>query len=148
METERAALDAAIEDFEAAIDGVQEASTDEMLRNVMRRMFDAALKHEQLLERLVADSQNNNYTEMLTLSTRLIPHANALLQRIKGQGELRPLSDLIVGRTLIALLLGIIVSERAMPQMARMALRLFPQRAWIDGMVDILIYGLIEDSAR
>jgi hypothetical protein len=115
---------------------------------VMRRMVDAAQKHEVFLERLVADSQNNNYNEIVALSTRLIPHANALLQRIKAHGDLRPLSDLIIGRTLISLLLGIIVSDRAMPQMARMALRLFPQRAWIDGMVDILIYGLIEDNAR
>jgi hypothetical protein len=27
-------------------------------------------------------------------------------------------------------------------------MRLFPQRAWLDGMVDLLLYGVLEDDAR
>ena len=50
--------------------------------------------------------------------------------------------------TLIAMLLGFVASEQAMPKLARVAMRLFPQRAWVDGVVDLMLYGVLEDSAR
>ncbi len=136
------------DDFEAAINAVQGEHAEDMLRDVMRRMVEAAQKHDAYFELALIDSQVNNGSSLVALSTRLVPQANALLQRIKGTDELRPVSDLIIARTLISLLMGFIVSERAMPQIARMALRMFPQRAWIDGMVDLLLYGLLEDDVR
>ncbi len=137
-----------IADFDAALDAVQDGRAEDMLRDVMRRMIEVSQKHEAYFELVVIDSQVNNGSALMSLSARLVPKANSILQRMKATGDLRPLSDLIVARTLISLLMGFIVSERAMPQVARVAMRLFPPRAWIDGMVDILIYGLLEDNAR
>lgn len=137
-----------IDEFDEALSSVQDGRAEDMLRDVMRRMTEVAHKHDVYFELVLIDAQVNNGSALTGLSTRLVPKANALLQRMKATGELRPISDLIVARTLISLLMGYVVSERAMPPMARMALRLFPPRAWIDGMVDILIYGLVEDNAR
>ena len=55
-----------------------------------------------------------------------------LFKRLRDTGQLRPVSDLILARTLIAMLLGFVASEQAMPKLARVAMRLFPQRAWVN----------------
>jgi hypothetical protein len=44
--------------------------------------------------------------------------------------------------------MGFLASERIAPGAARFAMRLFPQRAWLDGMVDLLLYGVLEDDGR
>jgi hypothetical protein len=147
-EVERTALESAIVDFEAALKAVPDAPADEMLRDAMRRMVDVSHRHESLLERVMLDPQLANSPSMILMTTRLLTSANDLLARVKATGQLRPLSDMIVARTLIAFLMGFIASERAMPQLARVAMRLFPQRAWIDGMTDVMIYGLLEDEKR
>ncbi len=136
------------DDFEAAIRAVPAGSAEEMLREAMRQMAEVARTHEFFFDLAVIDAQVNNGTALTALSTRLLPSATGLLKRLRDTDQMRPVSDLIVARTLISLLMGYVVSERAMPQMARMALRLFPPRAWIDGMVDLLLYGLLEDDAR
>jgi hypothetical protein len=147
-EIERAALESAINDFEAALKAVPDAAADEMLRDAMRRLVDVSHRHEMLLERLMLDPQFANSSAMVLMMTRLLTSANELLSRVKATGQLRPLSDMIVARTLVAFLMGFIASERAMPQLARVAMRLFPQRAWIDGMTDVMIFGLLEDEKR
>jgi len=147
-EVERIALENAIIDFEAALAAVPDAAADEMLRDAMRRLVDVAHRHESVLERIMLDPQVANSSAMMLMSTRLLSSASALLSRVKATGQLRPLSDMIVARTLIAFLMGFVASERAMPQIARVAMRLFPQRAWIDGMTDVMLYGLLEDEKR
>jgi hypothetical protein len=82
------------------------------------------------------------------LNAQIFPKAMVLLEKIKATGQLRPASDVILGRTLVSLLLGFVLSERAVPQIARVAMRLVPQHAWLDGMIDLLLYGVLEDEAR
>ncbi|GEM_PF-1000928 len=136
------------DDLEAAIKGVTGENADDLVRDTMRRMIDVAQKYDFFFDLALVDMQVNNGSALTALSARLLPSAAMLLKRIKQTDQLRPAPDLIVARTLIALLMGFVVSERAMPQMTRMALRMFPQRAWVDGMADLLIYGLVEDDAR
>jgi predicted GTPase len=147
-EAERAALEGAISDFESALNAVPDAPADEMIRDAMRRLVEVAHRHETLLERILVDPQFANSTAIMMMTTRLLTSANGLLSRVKATGQLRPLSDMIVARTLVAFLMGFIASERAMPQLAQVAMRLFPQKAWIDGMTDVMIYGLLEDEKR
>jgi hypothetical protein len=82
---------------------------------------------------------------MNTLSVRLLPKALALLARLKNTGQLRPVADMILARTMVALLIGFIATEQTIPSVTRIVMR---QRAWLDGMVDLLLYGVIEDDAR
>lgn len=135
-------------DMEAALNAVDGESAEEMLRDAMHRMIKVAQQHNAFFELAVIDAQVNNGAFLANLSAKLFPQATRLLARIKATGHLRPVADAILGRTLIALLMGFVISERAMPQVARFAMRLFPQRAWLDGMVDLLLYGAIEDRAR
>jgi hypothetical protein len=119
-----------------------------LLRDAMRRLAAVAEAHADYFELAVIDAQVNNGTHLAALSARLLPKALAFLGRLKATGDLRPFSDLVFGRTLVSLLIGYALSERVMPQIARTALRLLPGRVWLDGMVDLLLYGALEDDAR
>jgi AcrR family transcriptional regulator len=132
----------------AALDDVEGESAEDIIRDAMRKTVKAIQQNEQFLELAAIDLQVNDGNFMANLSMQIMPKALAMLERLKATGQLRPVSDLILARTIVSLLMGFVLSERAMPQIARMALRLFPQRAWLDGMTDLLLYGILEDDAR
>lgn len=135
-------------DLEAALDAVEGESADELLRDAMRRMVAAADKHADILELAVLDAQVNNGTFLASVSAAIFPKAKALLNQIEAIGGLRPVSDAVIGRAFVSLWIGFIVSERALPGLARLIARLLPQKAWLDGMMDLLLYGVLEDDAR
>ncbi len=145
------ALAAIISDLEAALDAVNiegHETAEDMIRDAMRRVVKVIDQNKAFLELAADDVQANNGASLAAISTRIIPKALALMDRIKATGQLRPVPDVIFARTMVAMLMGFIISEQAMPQMARMAMRMFPQRAWLDGMVDLMLYGVLEDDAR
>ena len=137
-----------LQDMENALDNIEGETADEVLRDAMRRIIRAIASNKEFIELAALDVQANNGAFLASLSTKLFPRAAALLERLKATGQLRPVSDIILSRTLAAMLMGFVVSEQAMPQVARMAMRMLPQRAWIDGMVDLMLYGILEDDAR
>src|SRR5258708_31833571 len=137
-----------LENLLAAIDAVEGESAEDILRDAMRRMVKVIQQDELFVELAALDVQFNSGVLISNISTQIMPRALALLERLKATGELRPVSDPILARTLISLLMGFIISERAMPQVARVAMRLFPQRAWLDGMVGLLLFGILEDDAH
>src|SRR5947208_1447380 len=83
-----------------------------------------------------------------TTLERVAQQSKTSLDQLKATGQLRPVSDLILARTIVSLIMGFVLSDKAMPEVARMALRLFPQRAWLDGASDLLLFGILEDDAR
>ncbi|MFN7208913.1 MAG: TetR/AcrR family transcriptional regulator [Aggregatilineales bacterium] len=135
-------------ELEAALDAVQGECAADLLRDMMHRLVAVAQRHEAFFELALIDAQSNGGTFLSNLSAAILPKANQILSRMKANGELRPVMDAVIGRTLIALWIGYLVSERAMPQAARFASRLLPQKLWLDGMIDLLLYGLLEDDAR
>jgi AcrR family transcriptional regulator len=134
--------------LEAALDSVEGQAADEILRDAMRRLIQVITDNPVFIDLAAADVLNNDGGSLVGLGMRLLPKAFGLFKRLRDTGQLRPVSDLILARTLTAMLLGFVASEQAMPKVARVAMRLFPQRAWVDGMVDLMLYGVLEDNAR
>jgi AcrR family transcriptional regulator len=135
-------------DMEAALDSVAGESAEELLRDALHRLVKVTQQHAAFFELALLDAQVNRGAFLGNLNAQIFPKAMALLEKMKATGQLRPVPDVILGRTLVSLLLGFVLSERAMPQIARLATRLVPQRAWLDGMIDLLLYGMLEDEAR
>jgi AcrR family transcriptional regulator len=136
-----------IEELKQAIDAVEGDTAEDLLRNAMQRMVSLLDKHQTFVDLAAMDVQSNNGAVTANFSMQILPHAMRLLERLKATDELRPVSDMILARTLVAMLIGFIASERAMPQMARFAMRFFPQKAWLDGTVDLVLYGILEDKS-
>jgi AcrR family transcriptional regulator len=135
-------------DFINALDMVTGESADELLRDAMRQLVETAQRHASYLELALLEADRYQGNTLTSFGTNLLPAATRLFTRIKDTGALRPLPDWIVARALVSLFIGFLASERAMPQLVRTASRLLPQRAWIDGVTDIMLYGLLEDDAR
>ncbi len=135
-------------ELEAALEAVEGESAADILRSMMHRLVAVAQRHEEFFELAVIDAQSNNGTFLSSLSAAIFPKAAQILSRMKANGELRPVSDAVIGRALIAMWIGYIISERALPQATRFAMRLMPQTLWLDGMIDLMLYGLLEDDAR
>jgi AcrR family transcriptional regulator len=137
-----------INDLEAAIDAVEGDTADEILRDAMRRLVKALDENRAFLDLAAIDVHANNGAFLGSLGLQLLPKMLVLRGRLKKTGQLRPVSDFILARTLVAMLMGFVLSEQVVPQIARTAMRFLPQRGWIDGMVDLLLYGVLEDDAR
>lgn len=139
-----------LEDLLAALEAVEGNSAEDLIRDAMGRMVKITQQHDDFFELVIIDTQINNGTSiaLTNLSAQIFPKALTLLDRLKATGQIRPVSDAILGRTVIAMLIGFVLSERAMPQLARLAMRFFPQRAWLDGMIDLMLYGILEDDQR
>lgn len=135
-------------DLATVLDSVSGDTAEDILRDTMRRLVEVMANHEEFVDLAAIDIQSNGGASLFGMSLQLAPKALGLLSRLKNTGQLRPVSDIILARTLAAMLIGFIASERAMPKIARMAMRLMPQRAWLDGMVDLMLYGILEDNVR
>lgn len=135
-------------EFESALLAVQGDDAAEQFRDAMRRMIALTSRHRAYFELALIEAESYQGGTLSALSGRLLPAAHTLLQQIKAGDELRPLPDWLIARAMLAMLIGFIASERAMPASAQFAARLMPQRLWIDSLTDILLYGLIEDDAR
>jgi hypothetical protein len=135
-------------EFENAVAAVEGEDAAEMLRDAMRRMIALTTSHMAYFELALIEADTYHGGTLNAFTGRLLPAANGLLQKIKETNQLRPLPDWMIARALVALLIGFVASERAMPASAQFAARLMPQRMWIDSLSDILLYGLIEDDAR
>jgi AcrR family transcriptional regulator len=132
----------------AALDDVTGDTAEDIIRDAMHRLIDVISRHEDFIDLAAIDVQTHNGASLLGMSVQLAPKLLSLLNRLKKTGEIRPVSDLILARTIASMLMGFVVSEQAMPKVARMAMRLFPQRAWLDGMIDLMLYGILEDNVR
>ncbi len=137
-----------INDLDAALDAVEGDTADEILRDAMRRLIKVLDENRTFLDLAAIDVHANNGAILGGLGLQLLPKMLTLRQRLKKTGQLRPVSDFILARTLVAMLMGFVLSDQVLPQIARTAMRVLPQRGWIDGMVDLLLYGVLEDDAR
>ncbi len=135
-------------DLEAALDSVEGETAEDILRDAMRRLIRVVTDNQAFVDLAAVDVAHNDGASLVGLGLKLVPKALGLMKRLRDTGQLRPVSDAILARTLAAMLLGFVMSEQAMPKIARVAMRLFPQRAWVDGMVDLMLYGVLEDNAR
>lgn len=135
-------------DFDKALQTVMGDSADELLRDAMRRLIETAQRHAAYFELALIEADRYQGNTLAGFGAKLLPAATVLFTRIKDTNQLRPLPDWIVARALVSVFIGFIASERAMPPAVRTASRFLPQRAWIDGVTDIMLYGLLEDEAR
>jgi len=135
-------------DLLTALDRATGESAEELLRSAFHQLIAAISRREDFLDLALIDVQITNGAFLTTLTNGVFAKARGFLERMKTAGGLRPVSDMVIGRAIAALLMGYIVSERAMPALARTAMRMIPARAWLDGVLDLFLYGILEDDAR
>jgi AcrR family transcriptional regulator len=152
--TKGAVLDAVLRAYSpiaemgTALIAAEGESAEDILRDVFHRLIHVAEKHLPFFELALLDSYANENSYLTTISTKLFSDARTFLDRLEATGQLRPVSAVVLGRMIVSLLFGYVASERAIPLVARSAMRLLPSKAWLDGVIDLMLYGVLEDDAR
>jgi AcrR family transcriptional regulator len=119
-------------------------SGEEFVRNAFYLLHEAASEHALFFRLALLERELGEGAAVNGLGLALAGDAAAFFGRLKATGDLRPVPDLVLGRAIAAMLIGYIASEQVVPGGARMALRMLAPRAWLDGTVDLLLYGILE----
>jgi AcrR family transcriptional regulator len=135
-------------ELRAAILATTGDTAEDLLRNSTHRMIAVVQQHSAFFELAALDSQINAGNALTALGTGLLPTALQFIERVTATQQLRPVPTPVLARMLISLLIGYVASERMMPGAVQVMMRLFPQKAWLDSMVDLLLYGVLEDDQR
>jgi AcrR family transcriptional regulator len=131
-----------------ALLAVEGESAEELIRDSTHRLIAVIQQHIPFFELAAVDMQVNGGNMLANLMTPLLPNVLQFTERLTKTGQLRPVPTPVLARTFLSLLIGYIVSERAMPSALQVMMRIFPQKAWLDSMVDLLLYGVLEDDQR
>lgn len=136
------------EALSAALTAVEGDTAEDLIRDSAHRMVAVVEQHKAYFELATLDMQLHNGTALSNLIPNLLPGTLALMNKLNATGQLRPVATPVLARTFVALLIGFVVSERAVPGVAQLAMRLFTTKTWLDSMVDLLLYGVLEDDQR
>lgn len=136
------------DEFGAALSAVEGDTAEDLIRDSAHRMVAVVEKHKAYFELATLDMQLHNGSAMSSLIPAVLPGTLALMNKLNATGQLRPVATPVLARTFVALLIGFVVSERAVPGVAQLAMRLFTTKTWLDSMVDLLLYGVLEDDQR
>jgi AcrR family transcriptional regulator len=135
-------------EMQAALLAVEGDSAEDLIRDSTHRLVGVIQQHMAYFELAAVDMQVNGGNMLANLMTPLLPNVLQFTERLTKTGQLRPVPTPVLARTFLSLLIGYIVSERAMPSALQVMMRIFPQKAWLDSMVDLLLYGVLEDDQR
>lgn len=139
---------APIEPLKAVLLDASAPDAETLVRDATHAMVKAVSEHQGYFDLAVIDNQLNNGSALQALTMALLPAALSFLNKVTATKQLRPMPTPVLARTFIAMLIGFIASERAMPAMVEVLMRAFPRKGWLDAMVDLLLYGILEDDQR
>jgi hypothetical protein len=72
--------------------------------------------------------------------------AASFINRLANMPGMRPISSIMLGRAFASLLIGFVATQQMAPRPAQFAMRIFPVQAWVDGITDIFLYGIMESD--
>lgn len=117
-----------------------------LVRDLFMRLITSMEEHPRFLEYALLDVQVNQASYLTSLMTEIAGDAALFINRLSSLPGVRPLSSVMLGRAFAALVIGFVATQQFAPRAARFAMRIFPEKAWIDGVVDIFLYGILESE--
>jgi hypothetical protein len=88
----------------------------------------------------------NQGAYLTALFEDLIGDAAGFVNYLSTLPGVRPIPTMILGRALASLLIGFLTSQQLAPESVQRALRLFPQKAWVEGLTDLILNGILEEA--
>jgi AcrR family transcriptional regulator len=128
----------------AALRQIRSGSAEDMVRDAMRLMIDIFNRHNSFAELAVIDMQVNEGAYIAKIFSDLTSEGASFVMRLAGMPGMRPVSSIMLGRAFASMIVGFMATQHVAPQMVQFAMRMFPQDAWVDGMADIFLYGILE----
>jgi len=127
-----------------ALSQIRSGSAEEMVRDAMRLMIETFNQHNAFAELAVIDMQVNEGAFIAQFFSDLTGQGASFVMRLSAMPGMRPISSIMLGRAFASMLVGFMATQHVAPSMVQFAMRMFPQDAWVDGMADIFLYGILE----
>lgn len=134
------------EALQQALSELNHDTPEELVRDAIRRMLDVFEKHADFADLAILDLQVNNSNFTTALFSELAGGAAGFVNRLANMPGTRPISTIMLGRAFASLLIGFVATQYFAPRPAQFAMRIFPQRAWVDGVADVFLYGILESE--
>ncbi len=122
----------------------QAKTAEDMVRQTFVQLIAVLDDHPIFLNYALVDMQMNNASYLTSMTTDLALDGVGFINRLSKMPDMRPISPIMLGRAFAALVIGFVATGQFAPRPAQFAMRLFPHRAWVEGMVDIFLYGILE----
>jgi len=134
------------EALQKALRDLKYDTLEDMVRGVVVRLMDVLNDHTAFMDLVIIDLQVNNGTYMAALFSELAGDAASFINRMANMQGARPLSTIMLGRAFASMMIGFVVTQHLAPRPAQFAMRIFPQKAWVEGIADIFLYGIMESE--
>jgi AcrR family transcriptional regulator len=121
------------------------ATSEQLVRQMLRRSLALMDSHEDYLRLVLIDAQEREGATLSTFLPQVLPQAHELYQRVAAldadRGELRDIPFLVFVRVMVSLLVGFVMTRR----MAK-SIPVFqsPETDWAQALADIFLYGVLE----
>ncbi|MBZ0309418.1 MAG: TetR/AcrR family transcriptional regulator; helix-turn-helix transcriptional regulator [Anaerolineae bacterium] len=122
----------------------KDKDVESLVRDTFMRLMTLLDSHPHFMTYAMLDVQVNEGSYLTGLMTEMAGDAVRFLNRLSGLPGMRPISPVLLGRAFAALVIGFVATQQFAPRPARFAMRIFPEKAWVDGMIDIFLYGILE----
>jgi AcrR family transcriptional regulator len=121
------------------------ATSEELVRQVLRRSLALMDSHEEYMRLVLIDAQEREGATLSAFLPQVLPRAHELYQRVAaldaGRGELRDIPFLVFVRVMVSLLVGFVMTGRmatSIPVFQR------PETDWPQALADIFLFGVLD----
>lgn len=132
------------EEIRSVLTQISYDTPEDMVRNMIRQLLSVFDQHSGFMDLMIIDVQINDGNYMSALFSELAGSAASFINRLANLPGTRPISAVMLGRALASILIGFVVTQHLAPRPAKFAMRIFPEKAWVEGVADILLYGILE----
>jgi AcrR family transcriptional regulator len=121
-------------------------SAESMVRETLARVAHIFEQNTSFVHLMVIDMQVNEGAYLETLFNDLAGEAAGFVNRLSAMPGVKPMSSIMLGRALAAVIIGFIATQYLAPQTIQYAMHIYPQKAWIDSVTDILLHGILKSE--
>lgn len=119
---------------------------ENMVRDAISRMVEVFNDHTAFVDLIILDIQVNEGGYLTLLFNELAGEAASFINRLSTMPGTRPISSIMLGRAFASLIAGFVATQHIAPRSAQFAMRIFPPKAWVEGVADIFLYGILESE--
>ena len=123
----------------------KDSDTETLLRKLTHDLYAMATRQSAVIDLMLSDIQTSSAVMLSVFERRSVIKLLAAFEKIKRDGALRPMPTAVLIRTYLSALIGYLATERLMPGTLKVVSRLMPNKAWLDGLIDLMLFGMLED---
>ncbi len=134
------------DELRTVLSSIRGDNTASMVRQAIEGLVAVFDSHRSFSALIIIDFQVYDGRYFNRLFSNVASDSAAFITRLATMPGIRPLSTIMLGRVFVSLIVGFVVTQHMAPEAAQLSMRIFPQSAWVDGMTEIFLHGILAHS--